>query len=593
MSRPPREDACTFVRERTELFLDGELTGSENLFFTTHLKECEDCAGVWSDDESLATALLLAFGREPLAPVERLFSATGPRTLPARSEFDRRRDTDRRPPRVRRNWLRPAAGVAAAGLIAMAGWAVGRSGAAEAPGAPIVSPPLAAMESPAPAGPIAFSHRRGEDAPWRPVGREEALAVGDQIWASEGEVAFEAAPRVSIALGDDAVARVTARPDASGAGELGLSLGFGRLSVDAAGRPVEVVLAATTLRGDDAAFVASADLLGERLVVLRGRLSARLADGEVHALRAGEAVEFDRDGGLRALTANPRGGEGELRAELAAAQERLSSLLEDLREARLANARLHDRVAELESGVHPDLEGPIEVLIERYLVIVDQTNSVRLEHPAPIALATAEKLAEYGPDIVGVLYERVALEETRMRRRALVGLLALVDLPGTRAALERLCFEVHEEVREAALFCLALRDDPDLGPHFVTMARVEKVERIRLRAALHAARAGEDEGARVMASLYAEEGDGRLRTLIPRVISRLEGELPSADRFLRCLLLDRGSDHEAMAFAIRGLVDRADVDAIEVLREFSEREDVGADLREQAREAIRRLEVHY
>ena len=54
---PPRK--CDSFRERIELFLDGELTGSENLGFLTHLKECDDCAGWWSDEQIISEALLL------------------------------------------------------------------------------------------------------------------------------------------------------------------------------------------------------------------------------------------------------------------------------------------------------------------------------------------------------------------------------------------------------------------------------------------------------------------------------------------------------------------------------------------------------
>ena len=53
-------DICAWTEERLELFLDGELSGSENLRFQTHIKECESCAAYWADDEALSEALLMA-----------------------------------------------------------------------------------------------------------------------------------------------------------------------------------------------------------------------------------------------------------------------------------------------------------------------------------------------------------------------------------------------------------------------------------------------------------------------------------------------------------------------------------------------------
>ena len=72
------DDDCTFLNERLELFLDGELSGSENLRFLTHLKECEHCAASWADDEAVSEAILVAVGPDVAAETPALGAAETP-----------------------------------------------------------------------------------------------------------------------------------------------------------------------------------------------------------------------------------------------------------------------------------------------------------------------------------------------------------------------------------------------------------------------------------------------------------------------------------------------------------------------------------
>ena len=120
------DDDCTFLNERLELFLDGELSGSENLRFLTHLKECEHCAASWADDEAVSEAILVAVAPDVAAETPAADVAAAPSVVQDASSS--------RPSRA--GWWRFAATALAASLVT-AFLAVGFLGANEdAPGVP-------------------------------------------------------------------------------------------------------------------------------------------------------------------------------------------------------------------------------------------------------------------------------------------------------------------------------------------------------------------------------------------------------------------------------------------------------------------------
>jgi Putative zinc-finger len=602
----PREDACTFVRERMELFLDGELTGSENLSFVTHLKECEECAAIWADDEEIATSLLIACGREVAEDRPSFFSADGPRTAGATrppTEVGR----PGLPLAIPRGLLGFGAGAAAALLLAWGAQGLLLSESAvtkPSEPAPIRGTTVAHRDAPGAEG---LRSRHAGDERWRRVPRGEALVQGDEIWAAEGPVSLESFIGRAVSLGEDAVATLCSERGESPL----LSLHHGRIVADCGPQPLTLRVAEVDVEVMDAACVIEATMRAETLVVLRGTARARLADGRREEIFAGQAVEFSRQGGVLPLPPVDRETElsvaEALRRDLGALREDRDRLRATLDRLEAENLDLRQRLDAWEEAAKTEDDSEparsITYLVDRYLSIVDQANVASLERPAPIAKETAAQLTECEGDVLGALRLRIATDPVRLHKKALVGLVRLVKHPGSEVLLRELCFDDEARVRESALFCLSRlpKETPQLGAHFLRVARNETEDRLRLRAAVYAARRGEDEGARIMADLYAEGAaalasgarDLGLRAFIPQQMARLEGDLPAADRFLRCLLLDQGSDTQSMAAAIRGLVDRADFEAVEVLRSFSERDDVGADLRRMAREAIRKLEHHY
>src|SRR5262249_31676165 len=102
---------CTFVRERLELFLDGELQGSENLAFVTHLRECDECASYWAGDELSGRGLMLGVGNVGAGSSE--VSPSGSATSPQNVLRPRRNG-----PRL----VVAAAAIAVAGAAAFLGW---------------------------------------------------------------------------------------------------------------------------------------------------------------------------------------------------------------------------------------------------------------------------------------------------------------------------------------------------------------------------------------------------------------------------------------------------------------------------------------
>ncbi|MEE9394439.1 MAG: zf-HC2 domain-containing protein [Planctomycetota bacterium] len=590
-----RDDPCVFVNEKLELFLDGELTGSENLAFQTHLKECESCAAYWSDDEEVSTALMLAVAPDRVLASDHLFSPGMPETTPSRTEFDRRHDTERRPPMPTLRWKTVASwGLAAAALVGISfggGMFFDRAyyGESAAVPAPVSRVVVAASEAPL------LSLRAG-GLQVRPAGSEvwsrfdrergQALGEGLELLAEQGEgdLVLQVEGAGMMVLSEGSILGLRALPVDS-AEPFDVELVHGTATLHIRDHGFEFGLPAGRLEGRDATLVLRAHQLEESVLVLRGHVELRTDEG-VESLQAGDS---------RQLRPSPQGAalEAISVSRIAELESLLGGLRGELESVVAANQFLQYELTLLRSSseLQAANEDTPAVIIASYLHVVDQTNSVRLNSPSPLTIQTATRLRDFGAEAVTTLVGVFNSEDAELRRIAVMALIAEIALPDTRRALERACFDREAKMRRAALFCLNRLPDVDLSQHFLTVARADLDEWVKYRAASYAAERGEGEGVTILATIYHETKDRYRRSHVVSNVARLEGDIPAATRFLRTVLADRNSGRFSLLSAVRGLVKRGDVASLAAMRDLLDRADLSPDVRGRVEEAIHDLEI--
>lgn len=574
-------DWCTFVKERMELFLDGELYGSENLAFVTHLKECEDCAAHWAADEDISRRLMVTFGeKESREPVP----ATGPGPRPI--VFD---DAPRQKSSVLRR-VAMIASLSAASLLL--GWFVGRTSPSDAEllstkTAPIVA--VVAARTGASVRPIGVDSVRSLDRGDRVDSGTEITAPGD----SELVLAVEDRGRISV--GPDSVLRIREPHPGDDcaveviSGRVDLDFTGGGFSVKALGWSIAAYDAAATIFVHEIA----ANGAPERAVVMeRGRATLEGPNGTV-SLGAGQKIDL-----LTGRVMDRRSGEIDA-VELSATQRLVTELESRLTAKDLEIENLENTVARLEEEIKRAraevIAGSVseempESIIREYLDTVELANHVEIDPPNGFARSAMIRLSAFGPEVVGVLDGFLVRETKTTNRIALLGLVAGVGGAEATEVLKRASFDAVADVRYAAMSLLTKIEDLGLAEHFMTVHRNEQRGALKSYAAYGAARLGNETGLNALfATFYDEKGYcERMHSLT--LILKLDRD-PAVRAFMHRVLRDwrPGDGATALRIIVRKIGEMNDIEAMPLLRDLTERQGLPSEVKRVVDDVIEKL----
>ncbi|MCB9832205.1 MAG: zf-HC2 domain-containing protein [Planctomycetes bacterium] len=518
------DDLCEWFRERLELFLDGELSGSESFRFQQHLKECEDCARHWAGDEVVAEELLLALAPE-LDPGQLLPRDEHRPRIPRVGE---ERPVGHHSTTVvveRGRHLVPTllAGLAAA-LLLVFGLRNGQGTRQPAPGRA-----LAVVES-RPAGtriyPQGQVELRAAGGDWRPLVAADEIVAGVEIRARRDSLVL-----VDLGTGDHFVLgeNSTGRLDGLD-GVLRIELDGGHFSCDLRGRGLELRSLGLELAGDDLACDLRAERDGARedglrVSVIRGSVVARaelggcrrLDEGDVYGLRDGMLVAFDR----------PEGEVGEARL---AVKSRI-----DL------GVRLEEAPTDMVGGraglVGLPL-GSVRARIERWLDRVVADGGLNIVDPDRASRAMMEQVASRGDEALSEIEALFAEAGPPLARRALLGLVSSIPGAGARDFLIAAARDSDLRVRKASLLILSRRGEAELGSHFVAVMKREQDSDLRLSAAFLAAALGEGEGFEEMCRIHDQAPSVDWRQTVVQLVTRLEVGHAGREDFLHRALAE-------------------------------------------------------
>lgn len=573
-------DWCTFVKERMELFLDGELYGSENLAFVTHLKECEDCASHWAADEDISRRLMVTFGeKESREPVP----ATGPGPRPI--FFD---DV----PRKRTTVLRRVAMIASLSAASLlAGWFVGRTSLSESEAPSMKTTPI-----------VAVAARTGASV--RPIGvdsvrsldRGDRVDAGAEITApSDSELVLAVEDRGRISVGPDSVLRV-AEPHPGDdcaieviSGRVDLDFTGGGFSVKALGWSISAYDAAATILVHEIA----ANGAPERAVVMeRGRATVEGPNGTV-SLGAGQKIDL-----LTGRVMDRRSGEIDA-VELSATQRLVAELESRVTAKDLEIENLEKTVARLEEEIkraraevvaRSASEEMPESIVREYLDTVELANHVEIDPPNGFARSAMIRLSAFGPEVVGVLDGFLVREAKTTNRIALLGLVAGVGGAEATEILKRASFDAVADVRYAAMSLLTKIEDLGLADHFMTVHQNEQRGALKSYAAYGAARLGNETGLNALfATFYDEKGYcERMHSLT--LILKLDRD-PAVRAFMHRVLRDwrPGDGATALRIIVRKIGEMNDIEAMPLLRDLTERQGLPSEVKRVVDDVIEKL----
>ena len=570
-------DLCIGVQERLELFLDGELTGSENLAFLTHLKECEDCAEYWAHDETVSERIMVALTQTPESFESRPAPApslVAPHIAPM-SWGHRASDVMTS---SRHQWF-PWTWVAAAACL-VGGVGIGLLWASHELGS---SPSETASEASLEArnevtyvrGSV-LARRSGRDV-WQPLEAADTIVEGTAIrLAGQGEVGIEFAAGDRLVLSDYAELDVERLPDRSG--QLSLVTKTGGVTVDLVDRAFFVATEQVEITGRSGAFSVSAATDGgvDRIVVGRGGLLLR-TDRETRRIEAGSIAEV-LDGEIEVVTGVGLRHIGtaldEARRETARLREALASRTKerDDLQVRIDRARAAEEAAgEAESLTDAEVtvEATPETILAAYLEQVDKSNYVSVADPNQFTDDAVDQLEYYrAMDVVPLLEEVVRNGKSKLRRKAAVGLLGHLGFPEGARVVMAACDDEESIVRIAAIYMLRRWQTGEVAQFLLALSEDERHSRnIRRLALVSGAVIGSTNAFRVIVESFYGAPERRRGFWLKAVhdVKRREYVVP----FLETLVVQPSTMRWELIWAIRSLGRLGDASTIPLLRDVA------------------------
>jgi hypothetical protein len=534
------------------LFLDGELTGSENLGFLTHLKECDDCAGWWSDEQTISEALLLADlpSDQSHAVITDDLEASASRS----SAFSL--------------WQRQALIAAAASILTFVCtipfWTPSKDAVAPVE----VSDSSAGLSVAMANGPLRI-RLDGED--WRELHEGEILQAGCRIESpSETLAVLDVGGRGSLLLEPGTSIDV-----------FDVDLELGRVTVEL--HQGKVKLESGELRicgmvGDvgfslwNSTVIAAAEVSdADVFVVQRGNLAVKKADGSQVVLHAGDAL--GQDGNVHSAGGQIAG----LLARLSRESRRANDLSARLQESIDANGTLQSELALLQTQLIEDrvrrdaLELPLSVdeIVSAYLTSVSRMNNVSVVRPDGFALGVADELRDRG--LEGVLALQSAFRSTLDVKEQMAVCIALGCLGGQGAIdlLRDISLQSSDSIRRAAVLALERQDDSTLGEHFLAVHRIEGSSALGIRCLQAAAQHGAPQGVLGLLALVRDQDSPyRARGHASAALEVLSSSHPEVHTFFRAYVARWDGDQSSWVLyhALRALRASEDIECVPSLR---------------------------
>ncbi len=507
-------DLCAWTEERLELFLDGELSGSENLRFQTHLKECDECAAYWADDEAISEALLVAVAPEIGADagqnsdpdfVKRVLDERSERPITHHSSSV---------VVVGRNpffWSTISA-VAASLITAFLCFGLINKDIRTTP-QEVASVQHAGAQ-------VGFSQGH---VLMRPIGASDWQTVADGArLVGRVDLKTDADSRLLVRLegsdgqfllGEKSELRIESLPT-SASSKIEMELDAGRLSCDFG----DVMFLAGTLGIDINGRNASFDLtrgdenvvhtIDARLTVTRGQLVAcadigaerTIKEGGIFAVKDGLLLEYDRLHDVENVHLT-RG----------ATRRRSSSFL-DVEPPAEHSGLTASQSRELSSSSEQ---------LDSWLRAVVGRGYLNLAEPDSVTSQLFKCMRLSGNEGLEIIRLKFANELDPLRRRALGGLAGAIH---TDAAIEFLRLASNDPaltVRKAAVFGLS-RSRNDLSQLFLSICLKENDRSLRLSAAFLAAMGGQQRGFDEMIAIYRNTKSTFWRDQIVQLAARVE-----------------------------------------------------------------------
>lgn len=569
-----RDDDCTFVSERLELFLDGELAGSENLRFVTHLKECEECAETWSDDEAVSEAIMVAVGRDigVEAPVEveeprRPITHSSSEVLVLRTSS---------------TWWRLAGTAVAASLITglVAVWLLSgaRDAVEESPanGVHVVSADDGAM------------HRRPGDSRAVRLGSSAVLENGAEIRTPDDArvVLGVGEDRGSIVLAEGTTARLTTGDDS-----VALAVDRGRVSVDVGDVECRVTLLAMEVGGREATFDVWTPRGGAvdpglaTLVVSRGRVRVT-SSNEVRRIAAGETWYLMEGGELI--------GEDAIMSGVIATQdtrhvERLKQALEAERMRRHELEKILSRVRGGENAPSAD------EAVSAYLALQREAGLLEASARNAEMARVTQRLGDFGTSLLAVIERRFHEASglgAELDRRSLVRLACGLRIEGRSDLLHLASRDPSLDVRATTIACLSGSRAPWSVEMLRSVATSEAELELRLDAAVGLAGRGDAGGVELLVAEYRDAEDAASRVAVVDRLARIEPVRPVREFFFDVVRSWSASEGErVLRMAMAWLQKHDVVAAIPLLRDIASR-GPSADLLLLMQETVEGLERH-
>ncbi|MFT7617272.1 MAG: hypothetical protein ACI97A_000907 [Planctomycetota bacterium] len=548
-------DFCAWTEERLELFLDGELSGSENLRFQTHLKECDSCAAYWADDEALCEALLITVApdiefRAPLLPnpdfVQNVLDHSDDRPITHHSSSV---------VVVGRNpFLWSAVSAMAASIVTVfACFGMLKKQSDEDSNFPLV---VQVIESGAQIG---FSQgqvqmRPTAGGPWRPVTASTKLMSGvDLKTGSDSRLLVHLDSEFGqILLAENSALRIAAFPNADSS-TLEMELDAGRLSCDLGDVNLQAGTLGLDLNGSNASFDMTRgengviDSIDARLAVTRGYVTAcadigaekKIEKGQVFAVQNGLLLAFDLlpnlDGGL----VNRRRERSTLRdfdvppVKIETSQRRLTR---------------HERITSEK--------------IEEWLVQIALDGEMKLVDPDEATRDLFGRMRCSGSRALELIRPMMAKEKNPLCRKGLVALVGAMRSERAAEFLKSACEDPALNVRGAAVYCLSRFDDR-FSDHFAKMCQSETDRHLKMSTAFLAAQDGEAAGYKELMGLYESSKLNLWRGHVVDVILDIGHDFEGRKQFLvgvihSCAI---AKDWGTLSDAVRGLVETGDVES--------------------------------
>lgn len=574
---PQSRRICDVFQEQIELFIDGELSGSENLAFLTHLKECDECAAWWSDEQAISEVLLATglpeggavvsdAGELPLARPELI--STGSRSW---SQFI---------------LVAVAAGVLTF-LMTMAFWSPTQTVAVPANSEVDVAAFSAVLTS----GPLLVQER---NEPWREAIEGESYGSGVSLQASsEGLAVLDVAGRGSFLLEAGAMVEVPELNLENGL--VSLNVQKGRVQVEAGELRVCGKVGEMGFSSWHSTFAVDASELADTVLSVRGgNVAVRLSDGSSQILHAGDTLVHERRVQADADRLSV------IRGQLGRETERTRELSTKLREANGTNGVLSKRLVQLEKELeeyHVRLASerlPLSVdeIVARYLHSVNLMNSVSVTKPDGFALGVASELRDRG--LEGVIALETAFRTTSVQNEQIAVCVALGCLGGRGAIdlLKDISLDSRGCIRRAAIICLDRQTEWPLADHFLAVHLLEGDSSLGIRCLEAAARHGSEAGlSRLLQLARDRSGNSRSRGLASNALEGFSESHPAVLTFFRDVVdrWEAGESTWVLYHALRTLRAANDQACIESLKSLARNQDLRLSMRQHVMETLAAL----